>query len=223
MRPASSPMRLVCPGCGTYGTVETFAADADARVVAALLAKVPADLGTALLAYMRLWTPAKQALTWHRGRQILEALTPMIEAQSIQRDGRSWPAPPAAWIYAIGAMQQSKNLDLPLSSHGYLLQILAGQADKAEAIAEREGEKARADGRPTARHAEDIGDQAATHARNVRTAIGLVVTEATLARTRFREDYTADQARTFLRGRGFKPELIDAAIDGWQRQEALRR
>lgn len=206
----STPMTFVCPGCGSYGTPELFSADADARIVCSLLAKQSADLGPLLMAYLRLWTPRKRALTWRRARQLLEELLPQIEAGEIRRKGRGWPAPAPAWAGAIRTMLDNRSLDLPITSHGYLLSIIAGDADKAEAQREREIEAGRKAGQP--RTFDDEAEAARQFQVSLRNAKAFVTNERAIARKRFGEEYSAERARDFLKGRGYAADVIDAAI-----------
>lgn len=206
----STPMTFVCPGCGSYGTPELFSSDADARYVCSLLAQQSAELGPLLMAYLRLWTPRKRALTWRRARQLLEELLPQIEAGQIRRKGRNWPAPASAWSAAIKTMLDNRSIELPLTSHGYLLSVIAGDADKAEAQRERETEAGRAAGQ--IRTFEDEAEAERQFKLNVRNAKAFITTERTIARKRFQEEYSADQARDFLKGRRYGFDVIEAAI-----------
>lgn len=208
--PKSPPAIFVCPGCGTYGTIECFASGEDASEVQKMLARLPADVGPAVLSYLRLFAPRKQALTWARKRKLLAELVPLIEAQSIRRKNRDWPAPHAAWISAIRTMLDSRSMELPLTTHGYLLQILAGEADKAEAQREREIEGERRAVTPRS-YLDDV-DRDRAFKLNVRNATAFVAQEQTIVRTRFREEYPASKARELLQGRGYTADVIDAAI-----------
>jgi hypothetical protein len=202
----SPPAIFVCPGCGTYGTIECFASGEDASEVQKMLARLPGDVGPALLSYLRLFAPRKQALTWARKRKLLAELMPLIEAQQIRRKGRDWPAPHAAWISAIRTMLDNRSMELPLTTHGYLLQVIVGEADKAEGQRERETEAERKAAAPRS-----YDDQAEAHRAfqlNVRNAKAFIVREQTLARTRFGEEYPVERAREFLEGRGYDGAVI---------------
>jgi biotin operon repressor len=82
---------------------------------------------------------------------ILEELRAPIAAAQIERHGRTWPAPLEYWKAALEQMVQLRDqakLQLPLKSHGYLLEVIAGMSDKAEAKAESAQERAAARARP---------------------------------------------------------------------------
>jgi hypothetical protein len=206
----SSAAVFVCPGCGTYGTIECFASGEDASEVQKMLARLPADLGPVVLSYLRLFTPRQQTLTWSRKRKLLAELLPLIEAQQIRRKNRDWPAPPAAWISAMRTMLDNRSIELPLTIHGYLLSVIAGEADKAEAAKEREVEGERRAGRPASY--EDELERSAVFAQHCRTAKAMLVNEQAIIRTRYRESVTADQARDFLERRGWPHDVIEHVV-----------
>ena len=135
-------MRLTCARCGCMGSIEQFSADADARRVVAIAAELGADLGPPAVRYLALFAPRKNVLTWPRARKLLEELRALISAELVQRHGRDWPVTRQMWAQALEQMTEGRDsLRLPLKSHGYLLEILAGLADKSEAQAERQREK----------------------------------------------------------------------------------
>lgn len=130
-------MRLTCPECGAVGSIAQFASDIDARAVGELLAKAPAELGIPMLGYVSLFRPAKRVLTWPRARRLMADLMELMAAPCVQRRGRDWPVTPAMWRQALEQMVDNRpRLTLPLKSHGYLLEIVAGLADKVAATAE---------------------------------------------------------------------------------------
>lgn len=136
-------MRLTCPCCGATNSLETLLNDAAARQAVARALSLPAGLGPGLLRYLGMFRPPQRSLTWDRVAKLLEELIAMIDAGQISRHGRFWPAPIAAWKAALDEIADRRSLDLPLKSHGYLLEIIAGISNKAEAVAEAEQEKRR--------------------------------------------------------------------------------
>lgn len=136
-------MRLICPCCGGTFSLEIALNEADARQSVARAMALPAGLGPGLLRYLGMFRPAQRSLPWPRVAKILEELLTMIDAGQIQRNGRLWPAPIATWKAALDEIADRRSLDLPLKSHGYLLEIIAGISNKAEAVAEAEEEQRR--------------------------------------------------------------------------------
>ncbi|VEI45190.1 Uncharacterised protein [Actinobacillus equuli] len=128
-------MKVKCSACGAVHSLDALVANqaASDALNAALL--VNGELGKALIGYLGLFRPVKTSLTFERVATLLNELTPMITAQTIQRDGREFPAPPDAWIYAINQMLASRQtLKLPMKSHGYLLEIIASYKPASTAV-----------------------------------------------------------------------------------------
>jgi len=137
-------MRLTCPNC--YETISLAALiehDA-AREAIKLALEFPAPLGKQLMQYASLFKPAQRALSMDRFSSILNELLPLIKAAQIERNGRAWPAPQVYWQQAFESMWLTRDkLTLPLKSHGYLLEIISGFANKAEGQQERKSEQGR--------------------------------------------------------------------------------
>jgi len=138
-------MKLTCPSCGCFGSPDVFIGEAETLDALRLSLSAPESLAGALHGYLRLFAPPKRSLTSRRVKGLLDELLPMIKAGKIERKGRTWPAPAAYWQAAMEEMVTRREaLRLPLSGHGYLLEIVAGQAARAEGAAEarREAERA---------------------------------------------------------------------------------
>ena len=217
-------MKLVCPSCGATNSADGITSDVDARAALLVAAELPADLGPLCIRYLGLFRPGKRALAWDRARRLLDELAEQIRAGTIRRRGRDWPVPVGAWRSALQTMLDKRDsLDLPLKSHGYLLEIVAGLSDRAEAQAERAAEQQLQAGGSQVRKSRDIDpERSATHKANVRTAVSLLASEISIARERFGEVYDHDKKCSFLQARGFAIEVINEAILTWKRQEALR-
>ncbi|WP_427838257.1 hypothetical protein [Actinobacillus pleuropneumoniae] len=128
-------MKVKCSACGAVHSLDALVANQAASDALNAALMVNGELGKALIGYLGLFRPAKKSLTFDRVATILHELTPMITAQTIQRDGREFPAPPDAWIYAINQMLASRQtLKLPMKSHGYLLEIIASYKPASTAV-----------------------------------------------------------------------------------------
>ena len=140
-------MRLSCPACGAEMTLDVAVAHEGARQATLTALELPASLGKPLISYVSLFRPPKRQLSHDRLAAILGELLPMIQAGQIERNGRTWPAPIEYWRAAIESMMAKRDvgrLQLPLKSHGYLLEIIAGIANDAEGKAETKREQERA-------------------------------------------------------------------------------
>ena len=96
-----------------------------------------------LLRYLGLFRPPQRSLTWDRVAKLLAELQQMIAAGQIERHGRFWAAPHAVWQTALDSLFERQGLMLPLKTHGYLLEIIVGMANKTEASAETAEEQRR--------------------------------------------------------------------------------
>lgn len=134
-------MRVSCPACGADFTLDALLVHEEVRRALSAAARVEPALARPLFKYLGLFRPPQRQLTMDRVAALLGELVPMIEAGEIERRGRRWKADAAAWAAALETMIAHRDagaLKLPLKSHGYLLEVLAGAADAAEARAERD-------------------------------------------------------------------------------------
>lgn len=137
-------MKVKCSACGAIHSLDALVANeaASQALNAALL--INGELGRVLIGYLGLFRPAKSSLTFERVATILNELSPMIISGKIQRDGREFSAPPEAWIYGINQMLASRQtLKLPMKSHGYLLEIIAGFKPASTAVVLQSSEQNR--------------------------------------------------------------------------------
>jgi hypothetical protein len=139
-------MRVTCPSCQAEHALEALLTrEAEARAVASVLERgVP--FGALLLRYIALFRPGKRRLGLERMASLIEELLPDLQRGAITRKGREWAASPEVWrasFEAVLAARDKGSLTLPLTSHGYLFEIVCAQVDKAEAASEREREAER--------------------------------------------------------------------------------
>lgn len=140
-------MRLTCPCCGVTLSLDAMAADGCAREVMAIALQFPAGLGDRVVRYLALFRPKGRGLAWHRAKRLLLELVEPIERGTVERHGRVWPAPADYWRAALDEILAKRDtLQLPLKSHGYLLEILVGLAQRAEAAAEQKREQEKRSG-----------------------------------------------------------------------------
>jgi hypothetical protein len=140
-------VKLRCPNCGALMSLDLVMAHDAAREAVQIALQLPAPIGKLLIQYLGLFRrPDGQPLSLDRTANLLGDLLPMIQAAQIKRDGRDWPAPQEVWAAALREMldrRDSGGLRLPLKSHGYLLEIIAGKGNRAEAKAEAAKEERR--------------------------------------------------------------------------------
>ena len=99
-----------------------------------------------LLSYIGLFSPKKSAMRYERIASLANELVGMIGKAQIERNDRIYSAPADYWQEAMNEIvmrHHSGSLRVPLTSHGYLLEIIAGYSNKAEAAAEKKLEQQR--------------------------------------------------------------------------------
>lgn len=124
-----------CWACGAELTIEQLFSHELDRTAFGRLAALSVPLGARVIAYVALFAPAKNRMTIARKARLIEELLPDLQREQINRHGRDWPAPRAAWALAIDGMLAQRDagkLTLPLSGHGYLYAVLQGMAEKIE-------------------------------------------------------------------------------------------
>lgn len=106
--------------------------------------QLPAPLGKLLVQYVSLFRPLQRQLSMDRLATLLGELLPMITEAKVERNRTVYPAPHEYWRQGMEDMLAKRDsLTLPLKSHGYLITIIAGFADKAQAKVETAGEQGR--------------------------------------------------------------------------------
>ena len=131
-------MRLICPCCHAVASLEAWLNNTEAREALAVAMQCPSELRHDLLRYMGLFRPAKSALSWLRVRRLLSEINEMIQTGKVVHKGIAHVAPLAAWRAALDQVLVDRGkLNLPLKSHGYLISIIAGYANKEAAQAEQ--------------------------------------------------------------------------------------
>lgn len=128
-------MKLICPGCGSVASAETWLNDALCRDTMLAVVKLPAPLPSVTLGYMSLFRPGKRALTWKKAKRLAEEIAALVAAGHIQVQGKvARPCPPRIWAMAMEQMMERRNsLRLPMPNHNYLRQIAWELADREDA------------------------------------------------------------------------------------------
>ena len=137
-------MKLTCPACNEPLSLAALIEHDAAREAIGMALRMPAPLGKYLLLYLGFFKPAKSALSLDKVAKIFAELLPMIREGKVTKNGTIYAAPQEYWAQAIETMMANRaSLTLPLKSHGYLISIIAGSAEKVEAKAEKQAEQGR--------------------------------------------------------------------------------
>lgn len=138
---------VACPSCNARMSLDALLGHQGARDAVLALATLhpsASRLATTTLRYIGLFAPAKREMGFDRVAGLLTELAELMKTGRVERRGRVWAAPLENWIAAMDEMlAKRERLTLPLKSHGYLLEILAGYADRAESGAEEKREAER--------------------------------------------------------------------------------
>lgn len=141
--------QICCPNCRVVMSLDVvFADDAPREALNAIVAAHPAgdSFIRPMLRYIGLFAPAKSQMSHSRMAALIKELSPMIRAAQFERNGRVWVCPIDVWRTGFEHMLATRDegrLNLPLKSHGYLLEVLAGLIDRAESRAETHTERQR--------------------------------------------------------------------------------
>jgi len=135
--------RIPCPHCSRVFALEQALDDMDGRKFFELFIKLPPTVMRPYLSYIGLFRPKKQVLKWRKILVLTEELAPMILKAQVTRNRMDYRIPLEQWAATMTDLVTNtpKTLELPLKGHGYLLSILANQAEKHAALQEEKVEQ----------------------------------------------------------------------------------
>lgn len=145
-------MKIKCPACGAVASLDVLITHAGAREMIFAAGKLPPQLADLVFRYLGLFRPEKSSLSFSRMASLLSELIEPMTAHQVTRDRKQWPASDEMWKEAFEHMlnlREKNKLSLPLASHGYLFEIIAGYSNKKAAQTERRQEIERKYGSPT--------------------------------------------------------------------------
>lgn len=122
-------MKTRCPCCGAENSLDALIGNDDARAAVLAVIAIGGELPKLAVQYIGLFRPAKTSLTWARTAKLLNDILPDIRRGAITRERVEYPAPAEAWLYGFRELLARRNaggLKLPLKSHGYLYEVIAG-------------------------------------------------------------------------------------------------
>lgn len=139
-------MRVTCPSCcATFSLDVALQMDASRAALMRAL-QMPAPLAALWAQYLGMFRSANRALAHDRAERLMAELLPMLDAGEVVRNGNRRQAPIEIWRTALEQMVELRNADklqLPLKTHGYLLEIVFAAAERGAAKAERQVEETR--------------------------------------------------------------------------------
>lgn len=120
-------MNVICPNCNARLSLEALAEDAEARKLFGVLAAHQAAAG-ALVQYLQLFKPRKQALRWSRALKLAQEATAIAWECGAADDQLA-----EACVRTVAAMQGKRGRGdwQPLTNHRYFEKVLHGLQDEA--------------------------------------------------------------------------------------------
>jgi hypothetical protein len=127
-------MKLICPGCGVVASAETWSNDELCRETLLVISRLSAPLPKAVLGYLSLFRPGKQALTWKKALRLAGEIEQLVATGYVHVQGKvDRTCPPSMWARAMEQMVEQRGaLRLPMASHNYLAKIAWDLADQAD-------------------------------------------------------------------------------------------
>jgi hypothetical protein len=139
-----SPALGVCPNCGLQAELMVFLMQPDYAASVRLCLDLLGTQGDVLIGYLGLFKPAKHRMTPKRLHAALLELSPMMVAGQFKRGGNTYTCPRDAWVAGMQAvLAQRATIKPPLTSHAYLLTVIAAMMDGARDKATQRADEAR--------------------------------------------------------------------------------
>ncbi|WP_336021350.1 DUF2752 domain-containing protein [Acinetobacter pittii] len=134
-------MKTRCPACGATCSLDALLGHGDASQAFVASLNMTGDLAKPLIKYLAMFRSENRDLTFERTAKLLNEIAPDILAKQISRNRVNYPAPQAAWVWAINTMLERRDqgkLQLPLKNHGYLYEVISSfKPENAPAPTER--------------------------------------------------------------------------------------
>lgn len=130
-------MKTRCPCCGASFSLEVLIAHEAARDALKNVFLIAGDLGAETIRYLALFRSTERDISMDRLSRLLAQLIPDMRANTIERRGKVFDAPPAAWVWAMRqalAARENGRLKTPLTSHGWLYEAISGWHGEASPI-----------------------------------------------------------------------------------------
>jgi hypothetical protein len=137
--PLEKYMKLPCPACGAVASADAWANDVNCRETMLVVSRLASPLPKAVLGYLSLFRPGKQALTWKKALRLALEIEQLVATGYVHVQGKvDRTCPPSLWARAMEQMVEQRGaLRLPMASHNYLSKIAWDLADSADYQAEK--------------------------------------------------------------------------------------
>ncbi|MGO2242105.1 MAG: hypothetical protein ACTH5D_10155 [Halomonas sp.] len=139
-------LKATCPECGMTGDMAAFVTQGEHNQALAAALEMPAMLSSRIVRYLGMFRPASRALASAKSARLLTELKETITSGVIERKGITRDAPLKVWMLALDQLLERPPSNLPLSSHGYLYEVVANCADRHAGEIEKQQEEAKRNG-----------------------------------------------------------------------------
>lgn len=130
MQPGLLPL-CECPNCRTRADLTVFlAASEPAEALNALIETNPQMKAfiKPMMFYVRLFVPEGEEIGYKMMGRLFRELAAIITKGTVEKNGYTYKVTPSMWAQAFQAVRETKNLDLPLTSHAYYLGVVGNLA-----------------------------------------------------------------------------------------------
>ena len=136
-------MKTRCPCCGAENSLDAIISSEAANAVLRELTRMGDEITRLAVMYVGMFRPAKTSLRFDRVASLLEELRIDMDNGFIERKGQRYEASRGAWCHAFKVMLEKRGmgLKLPLTSHGYLYEVIASYKEPAQAAAAPVGQQ----------------------------------------------------------------------------------
>ena len=120
-------MKTRCPACGATTSLDALLGHSEASRAFVAAINLVGDLAKPMIQYLGMFRSENRDLTFERASKLLNELAADINAKQIKRGHHFYPAPKAAWVWAINTIIERRDqgkLQLPFKNHGYLYEVL---------------------------------------------------------------------------------------------------
>ena len=120
-------MKTRCPACGATSSLDALLGHSDASKAFVASLNLTGELAKPLVKYLAMFRSENRDLTFERTAKLLNEIAPDITAKQIKRGHHTYPAPVAAWVWAINTIIERRDqgkLQLPFKNHGYLYEVI---------------------------------------------------------------------------------------------------
>lgn len=120
-------MKTRCPACGATTSLDALLGHSEASQAFLAAINLVGDLAKPMIQYLGMFRSDSRDLTFDRASKLLNELAADINAKQIKRGHHFYPAPRAAWVWAINTIIERRDqgkLQLPFKNHGYLYEVI---------------------------------------------------------------------------------------------------